>query len=87
MLDSGEVVGGSVCRGAGATPSSRESMGAPRLLAACFSKDTHAQSHPILCAPMDCSPPGGSSVHRVLQARVLEWVAISYSRGSSQPRD
>ena len=35
---------------------------------------------------MDCSPPG-SSVHRVFQARILEWVAISFSRGSSQPRD
>ena len=37
-----------------------------------------------LCDPMDCSPPG-SSVHRILQARVLEWVAISFSRGSSYP--
>ena len=35
---------------------------------------------------MDCSPPG-SSVHGILQARILEWVAISVSRGSSQPRD
>ena len=35
--------------------------------------------------PMDCSPPG-SSVHGILQARILEWVAISFSRGSSQPR-
>ena len=35
---------------------------------------------------MDCSPLG-SSVHRILQARILEWVAISFSRGSSQPRD
>ena len=35
---------------------------------------------------MDCSPPG-SSVHGILQAKVLEWVAISFSRGSSQPRD
>ena len=35
---------------------------------------------------MDCSPPG-SSVHWISQARILEWVAISYSRGSSQPRD
>jgi len=35
---------------------------------------------------MDNSPPG-SSVHRVLQARILEWVAIPFSRGSSQPRD
>ena len=38
------------------------------------------------CDPMDCSPPG-SSVHGILQARILEWVAISFSRGSSQPRD
>ena len=36
----------------------------------------------ILCDPMDCSPPG-SSVHRILQARILEWVAIPFSRGSS----
>ena len=39
-----------------------------------------------LCSPMDCSPPG-SSVHGIFQARILEWVAISYSRGSSWPRD
>ena len=36
--------------------------------------------------PMDCSPPG-SSVHGISQARMLEWVAISVSRRSSQPRD
>ena len=41
-----------------------------------------AQSCPTLCDPMDCSPPG-SSVHGILQARILEWVAISFSRGSS----
>ena len=41
---------------------------------------------PTLCNPVDCSPPG-SSVHGILQARILEWVAISFSRGSSQPRD
>ena len=35
---------------------------------------------------MDCSPPG-SSIHGILQARILEWVAISFSRGSSRPRD
>ena len=35
-----------------------------------------------LCDPMDCSPPG-SSVHGSLQARILEWVAIPFSRGSS----
>ena len=41
-------------------------------------------SHP--CDPMDCIPPG-SSVHGILQARILEWVALSFSRGSSRPRD
>ena len=45
-----------------------------------------AQSCPSLCDPMDCSPPG-SSVHGILQARILEWVAMLSSRGSSQPRD
>ena len=40
----------------------------------------------ILCDPMDCSLPG-SSIHGILQARILEWVAISFSRGSSQPRN
>ena len=43
-----------------------------------------AQSRPTLCDPMDCSPPG-SSIHGILQARILEWVAISFSKGSSQP--
>ena len=45
-----------------------------------------AHSCPTLCNPIDCSPPG-SSVHGILQARILEWVAVSFSRGSSQPRD
>ena len=45
-----------------------------------------AQSSPTLCDPMDCSLPG-SSVCGIFQARVLEWVAISFSRRSSQPRD
>ena len=39
-----------------------------------------------LCHPKDCSPPG-ISVHGILQARIPEWVAISFSRGSSRPRD
>ena len=39
-----------------------------------------------LCDPMDCSLPG-SSLHGILQARVLEWFAISFFRGSSRPRD
>ena len=41
---------------------------------------------PILCDPMDCSPPA-SSVHKILQARILEWVAMPSSRGSLQPKD
>ena len=45
-----------------------------------------AQSCPTLYDPMDCSLPG-FSVHGIFQARVLEWVAISFSRGSSQPRN
>ena len=40
----------------------------------------------FICNPMDCSPPS-SSVHGILQARILEWVAIPFSRGTSQPRD
>jgi len=44
------------------------------------------QSCLTLCDPMDCSPPG-SSVHGILQARILEWVAMPSSRGSSQPKD
>ena len=45
-----------------------------------------AQSCPTLCDPIDCSLPG-SSVHGIFQAIVLEWIAISFSRGSSWPRD
>ena len=44
------------------------------------------KSCPAFCDPMDCSLPG-SSVHGICQARTLEWVAISSTRGSSQPRD
>ena len=44
------------------------------------------QSCPTLCEPMNCSLPS-SSVHEVSQARILKWVAISYSRESSWPRD
>ena len=42
-------------------------------------------SHVLFCNPMDCSPPG--SVHGIFQARIMEWVAMPSSRGSSQPRD
>ena len=43
-------------------------------------------SHVQLCNPMDCGPPG-SSIHRIFPTRILEWVAISSSRGSPWPRD
>ena len=44
------------------------------------------QSCLTFCNPMNCSLPG-SSVHEIFQARILEWVAISFSRGSSRPKD
>ena len=44
------------------------------------------QLHLTLCHPMNCNPPG-SSVHGILQARMLEWVATPSCRGSSQPKD
>ena len=44
------------------------------------------QLYPTLCDPMDYSPPS-SSVHGILQVRILEWVAMPFSKGSSQPRD
>ena len=46
----------------------------------------HAQSLQTLCAPVDCSPPG-SSVHGILQTRVLEWITMPSSREASRPRD
>ena len=55
----------------------------------CYLLFVHAksfQSCPTLHYPKDCNPPG-SSVHGILQARILEWVAIPSSRGSSWPRD
>ena len=45
-----------------------------------------AQLYSTLCNSIDYNP-SGSSVHGIFQARILEWVAISYYRGSSQPRD
>ena len=62
--------------------------------ALCTDSDSHsteqdcclvAKSHLTLCDPMDGSPPG-SSVHGILQARILEWVVVPSSRGSSRPR-
>ena len=64
-----------------ANPIVRERVCVCVCLSVCLS-----QSRPTLCNFMDCSLPG-SSVHGILQARILEWVAIPSSRGSSQPRD
>ena len=51
-----------------------------------LTKSEVTQSCLTLCDPMDCSLPG-SSIHGIFQVSVLEWVAISFSKGSSQPRD
>ena len=51
-----------------------------------FPEKLITQSSPTLCDPRDCSPPG-SSAHGILEARILEWVAVPSSRGSSQPWD
>ena len=58
----------------------------PYWLQACVHAQSVSQSCLTLCDPKDCNPPG-SIVHGIFQARVLEWVAICYPRGSSQPRD
>jgi len=50
-----------------------------------WSESEVTQLCPTLCNPVDCSLPG-FSVHGIFQARILEWVAISFSRGSSWPR-
>ena len=52
----------------------------------CESESEVTESCLTLCGPMDCRLPG-SSVHGIFQARVMEWVTISFSGGSSQPRD
>ena len=52
----------------------------------CVSPCLVATLSPILCDPLYCNPRG-SSAHGIFQARILEWVVISYSRGSSQPSD
>ena len=51
-----------------------------------FHESEVTQSCPTVCDPMECSLPG-SSVHGIFQSIVLEWIAISFSRGSSWPRD
>ena len=70
-----------------------ESLTSPALAGRFFITSTTWEAHKVLvaqssltlCNPMDCSPPG-SFVHGILQARILEWVLIPFSRGSSQLR-
>ena len=63
-----------------------QSDGKVRLFCKSESESEITQSYPTLCYPMDCSL-SGSSVRGIFQARVLEWIAIFFSRGSSQPRN
>ena len=62
------------------------SRGRPRTASSLDGNVSVAQSFLTVCNTVDCSPPG-SSVHRILQARILEWVVMPFSRGSSRPRD
>ena len=64
----------------------KKRTGVPRERSVCVHVQS-LQSCPILCNPTDlCSPPG-SSVHGILQARILEWAAVPSSRASSLPRN
>ena len=65
---------------------SKVTLGVGTSDATCYFLDLVAKSCPTLCDPMDCSPPG-PSVHGISQAKILEWVAISISRESSQARE
>ena len=65
--------------------SNSETLTSLRFLSSCVHAKS-LQSCLTLCNPVDCSP-SGCSVHGIFQARILEWVAISFSRGSSRPRD
>ena len=70
---------------AGYDPCSHEEVDTTKLLST-HQFSSVAQSCPTLCDPMDCSLPR-SSIHGIFQTRILEWVAISFSRGSSGPKD
>ena len=61
-------------------PGRHRSRAAWAAVCACAQPLSHIR---LFCDPMDCS----STVHRISQARILEWVAVSFSRGSSEPRD
>ena len=82
-LPKGEIPGFLVAVAWGWKPKNRE-MGVPaaRYIPTTESESEVIQSCLTLCNPMDCSL-SGSSIHGIFQARVLEWIAISFSRGSS----
>ena len=67
-------------------PGVLQSMGSQRVSYDWTTEGEVAQWCPTLCNPMNCSLPA-SSIHGIFQARILEWFAISFSRGSSWPRD
>ena len=67
-------------------PRSIPHLSVQRPLLNCFCCCLVAQLYLTLCDTVDCSPPG-SSGQRISQARILDWVAISFSRGTCQPRD
>ena len=74
------------CQGHSLPPSLQGSPVWVHAAAAAAAAAKSLQSCPTLCNPIDSSPPG-SPVPGILQARTLEWVAISFTRGSSLPRD
>ena len=74
---------GTRCSGGG-NPRQRHTLLTCVCVCVCYVLDTKSCS--TLCDPMDCSLPG-SSVHGILQARILEWVATPFSRGFSRTRD
>ena len=81
----GQEAGGA-WEGMGISPCGSHGQGRASTLRTVCCACSVAQSCPTLCDPTDCSPPG-SSGHGILQARVLEWVSISFSGESSRPRD
>ena len=58
-----------------------------RYLCVCVCVCVRVPLCPTLCNPMDCNPPGSRDLCGISQARILEWVAISYPKGSAWPRD
>ena len=67
----------------GRLPLTPGELGSCNCITLFFCRCLVTKSHPTLCKLIDCSPPG-SSVHGIPQARIQEWVVVSFSRGSSQ---